>query len=206
MVTWPWTNTLQKLPANSEWRQWSSKNRPAIFRHVIFEAITPRSVFGAKLKFYGIFLLSMHYGSSSSTLSIWQCQVYLLNDFLCYLKFLNHENVMSFATCKCLLGEEAVASLSTGNTLWRVSTTFTSSAITPPEVNELEWNLGHSDYTVWRWPWQIWARSVQKREREREPNFFLSGEQRAISQTSGRPNFTKFAHKTWIYVAMKIWH
>ena len=33
-------------------------------------------------------------------------------------------------------------------------------------------------------------------------NFFLSGKQRTISQTSGRPYFTKFAHKTWIYVAM----
>jgi len=43
---------------------------------------------------------------------------------------------------------------------------------------------------------------VQKREWEREPKFLLSGEQRAISPTSGRPNFTKFAHKTWIYVAM----
>jgi len=34
-----------------------------------------------------------------------------------------------------LLGEEAVASPSIGNTLWRVPTTFTRSAITPPEVN-----------------------------------------------------------------------
>ena len=34
-----------------------------------------------------------------------------------------------------LLGEEAEASPSIGNTLWHVSTMFTSSAITPPEVN-----------------------------------------------------------------------
>jgi len=31
---------------------------------------------------------------------------------------------------------------------------------------------------------------------------FLSGKQRAISLTSGLPNFTKFAHNTWICVAM----
>ena len=40
--------------------------------------------------------------------------------------------------CECnklLLGEEAVASQSIGNTLWCVSTTFTRSAITPPKVN-----------------------------------------------------------------------
>jgi len=34
-----------------------------------------------------------------------------------------------------LLGEEAVASPSIGNTLWRISTIFTRPAITPPEVN-----------------------------------------------------------------------
>jgi len=34
-----------------------------------------------------------------------------------------------------LLGEEAVASPSIGHTLWRVSTMFARSAITPPEVN-----------------------------------------------------------------------
>ena len=34
-----------------------------------------------------------------------------------------------------LLGEEAEASPSVGNTLWRVSTMFTRSAITTPEVN-----------------------------------------------------------------------
>jgi len=36
---------------------------------------------------------------------------------------------------RSLLGEEAVASPSIGNTLWRTSTTFTRSAITPPELN-----------------------------------------------------------------------
>jgi len=38
--------------------------------------------------------------------------------------------------CVYLLGEEAVASPSIGNTLWRVSTMFTRPAITPPEVND----------------------------------------------------------------------
>jgi len=53
-------------------------------------------------------------------------------------------------------------------------------------------------------PDRFWARSAQKREREREPKFcfFLSDKQRAISPTSGRPNFTKFAYQTWIYVRM----
>jgi len=33
--------------------------------------------------------------------------------------------------------------------------TFTHSAITPLEVNGFGWNLGHSEYIVWSWPWQI---------------------------------------------------
>jgi len=44
------------------------------------------------------------------------------------------------------------------------------------------------------------APSAQKRERKSEM-IFWSGKQRAISPTSGRPNFTKLEHKTWIYVA-----
>ena len=56
---------------------------------------------------------------------------------------------------RSLLGEEAVASPSIGNTLWRTSTTFTRSAITPPGLNGFGWNLGHSEYIVWSWPWQI---------------------------------------------------
>jgi len=102
-----------------------------------------------------------------------------------------------------LLGEQAVASPSTGNTSWRVWTVFTRSATTPPEVNRFGWNLGRSEYIVCRWPWQIVGAMAEKRERESEPKLcFLSGKQRAISPTSGRPNFTKFAHNTWICVAM----
>ena len=41
-----------------------------------------------------------------------------------------------------LLGEEAEASPSIANTLWRVWTMFTRSAITPLEVNGFGWNLG----------------------------------------------------------------
>jgi len=32
---------------------------------------------------------------------------------------------------------------------------FTRLAITPPEVNGFGWNLGHSQYIGWSWPWQI---------------------------------------------------
>ena len=50
-------------------------------------------------------------------------------------------------------------------TLWRVLTMFTRSAISPPEVNGFGWNLGN-----------FWTRSAQKRQREGELNFcfFLS--------------------------------
>jgi len=46
-------------------------------------------------------------------------------------------------------------------------------------------------------PDKFWAQSAQKRQREGEPKFcfFWSIKQRAISSTSGRPNFTKFAQK-----------
>ena len=54
-----------------------------------------------------------------------------------------------------LLGDEAEASPSIANTLWRVWTMFARSAITPPEVNGFGWNLGNSESMVWRCPWQI---------------------------------------------------
>ena len=46
------------------------------------------------------------------------------------------EEILSFN--QFLLGEEAIASPSIGNTLRRVSTMFTRPAITPPEVNGFE--------------------------------------------------------------------
>jgi len=50
-------------------------------------------------------------------------------------------------------------------------------------------------------PGRFW---VQWRRSESEQKFccFLSGKQRAILPTSSRPNFTKFAHKTWIRKAV----
>jgi len=95
---------------------------------------------------------------------------------------------------------EAIASPSTGFTLSRASTVFTRSAKPATEVNRFGQNLGHSEYIVCHWSRQIWARSAQKRERDSEAKFcfFWSGKQRAISPTSHQPNFTKFAHKTWI--------
>ena len=107
-----------------------------------------------------------------------------------------------------LLGEEAVASPSNRNTLWRVSTTFTRSAITPPEVNGFGWNLGHSEYIVWSWPWQILGAIRQKQERESELKFcFFCPVDNArlyrfpVSQIS-RKTKSQISHKTWIYVAM----
>jgi len=76
-----------------------------------------------------------------------------------------------------LLGEEAIASPSNGNTLWRVSTTFTRSAITPPDVNGCGWNLEHSEHIVWSWPWQILGaiRAEARAGARAEFLFFLSG-------------------------------
>jgi len=54
-----------------------------------------------------------------------------------------------------LLGEEAVASPSIGNTLWRIWTMFTRPAITQSEVNKFGWNLWHSEHIVRSWTWQI---------------------------------------------------
>jgi len=84
------------------------------------------------------------------------------------------------------------ASPSIGNTLWRVSTMFTRSAIISPEVNGFGWNLGTPSTLFGSGPDIFWARSAQKRER-----CFLSGKQRTTLPISGQPNFTKFAHKTW---------
>jgi len=46
------------------------------------------------------------------------------------------------------------------------------------------------------------GRDWRRSESERVIESFLSGKQLAISPTSGRPNFMKFAHNTWICVAM----
>jgi len=46
------------------------------------------------------------------------------------------------------------------------------------EVNRSGWNLGHSEYIVCRWPWQILGAIRHRNERAR--GNFLSGKQRAI--------------------------
>jgi len=58
------------------------------------------------------------------------------------------------------------------------------------------WNLGHSEYIVWSWLWQILGAIHAEARATERAEIFLSGKQRATS-ASGRPNFTKFAHKTW---------
>ena len=78
---------------------------------------------------------------------------------------------------------------------------FTRPAITLPEVNGFGWNLGYSEYIVWSWPWQILgAIRAEVRAGERaEILFFLSCKQCTTLPISVQPNFTKFAHKTWIW-------
>ena len=94
---------------------------------------------------------------------------------------------------------------SIGNTLWRVSTTFTRSAMTPPEVNEFGSNLGNSENIVWNWPWQILVaiRAEARAGDLAEVLFYLSGKQRTTLLISAQPNFTKFAHKTWFCEVVK---
>jgi len=72
-----------------------------------------------------------------------------------------------------LLGEEAVALLSIGNTLWHVWTMFTRPAITPPEVNGFGWNLAHFEYIVWSWPLQILGAHTEARAGERAEILFF---------------------------------
>ena len=96
-----------------------------------------------------------------------------------------------------LLGEEALPSI--GNTLWRVWTMFTRSAITPPEWTDLDEIWGTPSILFRAGPDRFWARSARKREREslRKFCFILSGKQRTTLPISGQPNVTKFAHKAW---------
>ena len=51
---------------------------------------------------------------------------------------------------------------------------FTRSAITPPEVNDLDEIWGTPSVLSGAGPDRFWARSAQKREREREPIFCFS--------------------------------
>jgi len=98
-------------------------------------------------------------------------------------------------TLPYLLGEEAEASPSIANTLWRVWTMFMLSAITTPKVNGFGWNLGNSEAVVWSCLWQILGAIRAEAAAGGRAEIFLSTKQRSISPTSGRPNFTKFAQK-----------
>ena len=71
-------------------------------------------------------------------------------------------------------------------------------------MNGFGWNLGHSWLRIYCLELALsdFGRDPRRSESEQKFCFFLSGKQRAISRTSSRPNFTKFAHNTWIYVAM----
>jgi len=73
-----------------------------------------------------------------------------------------------------LLREEAEASPSIGNTLWRVWMVFMHLAITLLEVNGFGWNLGYCEYIVCRWPWQtLGAIRAEARAGERADFFFV---------------------------------
>jgi len=75
---------------------------------------------------------------------------------------------------------------------------FTRLPITPPEVNRIGWNLEHSERIICRWPRQIFGVIHAEASAKERGEFFLSCKQRTILPISGRPNFTKFAYKTWI--------
>jgi len=78
---------------------------------------------------------------------------------------------------------------------------FTRPAITPPRVNGFGWNLGHSEYVVFSWPLQILGgiRAEARAGERAEILFLLSSKQHTTLPISGQPNFTKFAHNTWIW-------
>jgi len=79
--------------------------------------------------------------------------------------------------CYIITRQRSWSSPSIGNTLWRVWTTFRRSAITLPEVNVFGWNLGHSEYIVWSWLWQILGaiRAEARAGARTDFCFFLSG-------------------------------
>jgi len=84
-----------------------------------------------------------------------------------------------------------------GNTLSCVSTVFTRSLITPPQVDGFGWNLGCTEYIVYRWPRQILV-AIRADAKARDWGDFLSGKQHTTLPIYGQPNFTKFTHKMWI--------
>jgi len=116
----------------------------------------------------------------------------------CRLQCTDPNKMYEFKWDILVLGEEASASIE--NTLWRVSTTFTRSAITPPEVNGFGWNLGNSEHVAWSWPWHMLG-AIRAEARAGDLGklgkfCFLSGKQRTTLPISGQPIFTKFAYRT----------
>ena len=90
------------------------------------------------------------------------------------------------------------------NTLGRISTVFTRSAITPSKVNRFGRNLEHSEYIVWGWIWQILGaiRAVARVGEPGEMLFFGQVNNARLLPICRRPNFTKFGHNTSIGVEM----
>jgi len=92
--------------------------------------------------------------------SSWRTRHFLLerqrSGMTCLLTVvLQHVSIIlnAILNANSLLSEEASPSI--GNTLLRVLTMFTCSAITLPEVNAFGWNFGNSEHVVWSWPRQI---------------------------------------------------
>jgi len=91
---------------------------------------------------------------SSCSSCFWQC-ISLHNQWRCRRCWLHYFSSSLASLCRSqgmhrfqpLLGKEASSSI--GNTLWRIWTMFTRSAITPPEVNRFGWNFGNSEYIVY---------------------------------------------------------
>ena len=83
----------------------------------------------------------------------------------------------------------------TGNTLGRVSMVFMRSAIIPPKVHWFGWNLEHSGYIVWGWPWQI-LDAIRTVTRGGEPGEILSFCQVNNAWLTDFPS-SKF-HEIWI--------
>ena len=77
--------------------------------------------------------------------------------------------------------------------------------ITPPKINRFGWNLGHFEYTVCRWPWQILgAIRAETRARERAEILFFGEVNNAqlyrflVSQISRKLHTRRGSVSRWI--------
>ena len=81
--------------------------------------------------FFSLLLVTFMFFFESSFLCVCMHQfVYMFVEYFILIVQVDCQNFTA-----SLLGKEAEASPSIGNTLWHISTMFTRSAITPPEVN-----------------------------------------------------------------------